>query len=113
MIGTHLDADEGAIYFSRNGQDLGLAFEVPSHLRRQALYPAMCLKNGEVALNFGGPSLRYQPHPGFTPLDQLPGKCKVSGVCLRLQPAHRDCGPSGLLQMWEAWSLFMLAIQGG
>ena len=93
MVGTHLDADAGAIYFSRNGRDLGLAFEVPSHLQRQALYPAMCLKNGEVALNFGGSSLRYQPHPGFTPVDRLPDKCKVSGVCLYLQPAQTG-GPS-------------------
>ena len=93
VVGTHLDADAGAIYFSRNGRDLGLAFEVPSHLQRQALYPAMCLKNGEVALNFGGSSLRYQPHPGFTPVDRLPDKCKVSGVCLNLQPAQTG-GPS-------------------
>ena len=36
MIGTHLDADEGAIYFSKNGQDLGLAFQIPAHLQKQA-----------------------------------------------------------------------------
>lgn len=79
MIGTHLDADEGAIYFSKNGQDLGLAFQIPAHLQKQALYPALCLKNGEVGFNFGASSLRYQPHPGFNPLDKLPQSCLASG----------------------------------
>ena len=103
MIGCALDADEGRIQFSRNGQDLGQAFEVPAHLQRQAVYPALCLKNGEVGLNFGGSQLRFQPPPGYQPLDSLPQQCLVSGETDRaLGNGPRQC--SRLRQGLAAWA---------
>ena len=79
VIGCTLDMDAGTVSFARNGQDLGHAYDVPQHLQRAALYPAVCLKNGEVAFNFGQAPLRYQPPQGATPLQQLPASSLVSG----------------------------------
>lgn len=38
------------IYYTKNGDDLGLAFTIPKNLARSAFYPAICLKNAEVPL---------------------------------------------------------------
>ena len=32
-------------YFPAAGQDLGVAYDIPGHLRKSALYPCLCLKN--------------------------------------------------------------------
>ena len=86
VIGCTLDKDHSTVSFTRNGADLGEAFQVPQHLQRAALYPALCLKNGEVALNFGGAPLRYQPPEMATPLQQLPGESLISGRPCLLAP---------------------------
>lgn len=43
-VGCALDLEAGTVSFSKNGTDLGQAFEVPKHLRGQAFYPAVVLK---------------------------------------------------------------------
>jgi ATP-dependent RNA helicase DDX1 len=75
VVGCSLDCAAGTLAFSRNGAPLGVAYALPAHLRGQALYPAVCLKNAELALNFGapgGPPFAFGPPPGFVGLAAAP-----------------------------------------
>lgn len=56
-----LDCDSGSIAFKKNGQDLGVAFQVSNRLQGAALYPTFCLKNAE--LQVGLPLLFHCLHP--------------------------------------------------
>ena len=56
VIGCYVDCEAGKVGYTRNGADLGVAFEMPAAMKGQALYPAVCLKNAEMALAFGGDS---------------------------------------------------------
>eukprot|EP00899_Mesostigma_viride_P015632 jgi/Mesvir1/2406/Mv22148-RA.1 len=78
VIGCLLNADRGFVAFFKNGVDLGVAFEIPAHLRGQGLYPAICLKNAEVALNFGATPFTFPPPPGFVGLPHAPPHVLVS-----------------------------------
>jgi hypothetical protein len=56
--------------FSKNGRPLGVAFSLPKPVG--ALYPAVCLKNGECFVNFGGSGaapFRFPPSDGFVGVD--------------------------------------------
>ncbi|GLC38638.1 hypothetical protein PLESTB_000455000 [Pleodorina starrii] len=76
VIGCLLDCSAGgSVSFTKNGVPLGEAFKLPPHLQNQVLHPALCLKNAEVGLNFGGaasPPLSHPPPPGFLPLAKAP-----------------------------------------
>ena len=52
VIGCWIDRDAGAIGFVKNGKDLGKAYDIPPKMKDQGLYPAVCLKNAQVAFNF-------------------------------------------------------------
>ncbi|KAG8524782.1 ATP-dependent RNA helicase DDX1, partial [Galemys pyrenaicus] len=67
-IGCYLDIDKGQVKFSKNGKDLGLAFEIPPHLKNQALFPACVLKNAELKFNFGEEEFKFPPKDGFVGL---------------------------------------------
>uniref|UniRef100_A0AAQ5YT15 ATP-dependent RNA helicase n=1 Tax=Amphiprion ocellaris TaxID=80972 RepID=A0AAQ5YT15_AMPOC len=69
-IGCYLDMDKGQIYFSKNGNDLGLAFDVPQNLKNQAFFASCVLKNAELKFNFGGEDFKHPPKTGFIALDQ-------------------------------------------
>ncbi|XP_023384316.1 ATP-dependent RNA helicase DDX1 isoform X2 [Pteropus vampyrus] len=71
-IGCYLDIDKGHIKFSKNGKDLGLAFEIPSHIKNQALFPACVLKNAELKFNFGEEEFKFPPKDGFVALSKAP-----------------------------------------
>ena len=53
VIGCWIDRDAGAIGFTKNGMDLGKAFDIPVSLGLQPLFPAVSLKNAQVSFNFG------------------------------------------------------------
>jgi ATP-dependent RNA helicase DDX1 len=72
VVGAALDADVGEVAFSLNGAPLGAAFALPAHLRGSALFPALCLKNAEAALNFGGAPFAHAPPAGFSALAAAP-----------------------------------------
>ena len=70
VVGCLLDCDEGTIAFTKNGADLGgVAFRVPKNLAGRALFPAVCLKNAECRLRFGGETdgkgFAHAPPPGY------------------------------------------------
>ena len=54
VVGCALDCDARVISFTKNGKSLGNAFDIPENLAGQALFPAVCLKNAECHINFGG-----------------------------------------------------------
>jgi ATP-dependent RNA helicase DDX1 len=61
VIGCMIDRTEHKISFSKNGKDLGVAFEIPQELYARALFPAVVLKNAEMKFNFGGTALKHKP----------------------------------------------------
>lgn len=77
IIGCYLDMDEGTIYFSKNGKDLGHAFDIPAFLRKQPMYAACVLKNSEIEMNFGKDGFKHQPTGGYQPLCSAPNDKKV------------------------------------
>ncbi|KAF3849774.1 hypothetical protein F7725_019493 [Dissostichus mawsoni] len=89
-IGCYLDVDKGQMSFSKNGNDLGVAFEIPQQLRSQPFFASCVLKNAELKFNFGGEDFKNAPKSGFVAMDQAPeghavkstqaGSAKVSQV---------------------------------
>ncbi|KAL0042243.1 hypothetical protein WJX77_007018 [Trebouxia sp. C0004] len=79
VIGCLLDWDTNTISFSKNGGDLGPAFQIPGQVQRKALFPAICLKNAELVVNFGEQKLQYGPPKGFTGLATAPPEWISSG----------------------------------
>ncbi|CAG9464204.1 unnamed protein product [Pedinophyceae sp. YPF-701] len=86
-IGCLLDCDSGTVSFSKNGTDLGVAFEIPGHLKGQTFYPAVCLKNAEIGFNFGATQLRSQPPAGYVALASAPAATLVAGSAVEAAPA--------------------------
>lgn len=74
-----LDCDSGSIAFSKNGEDLGPAFQIPGKLQGSTLYPAICLKNAELVVNFGEDGFKYGPPKGFVGLAKAPQEWVQSG----------------------------------
>ncbi|GMH45072.1 hypothetical protein BSKO_13029 [Bryopsis sp. KO-2023] len=72
VIGCILDIPGSTISFSKNGQALGPAFHIPQGLQGQAIYPAICLKNAEMSLNFGGDAFLFGPPQGFVGFSKAP-----------------------------------------
>lgn len=63
-----LDPAAGAISFAKNGADLGKAFAPRASIRAAGLFPAICLKNATVSLNFGAAPPTYPLPPRSTML---------------------------------------------
>ncbi|KAL0967124.1 hypothetical protein UPYG_G00248070 [Umbra pygmaea] len=103
-VGCYLDLDKGHLSFSKNGTDLGLAFEVPAHLKNQPFFASCVLKNAELKFNFGGEDFKNPPKMGFIALDQAPdghavkssqtGSAKVSDVKVSSGPKALIIEPS-------------------
>ncbi|EPQ02497.1 ATP-dependent RNA helicase DDX1 [Myotis brandtii] len=93
-IGCYLHIDKGHVKFSKNGKDLGLAFEIPPHMKNQALFPACVLKNAELKFNFGEEEFKFPPKDGFVGPDKKGHQ--FSCVCL-----HGDRKPHDRKQNLE------------
>lgn len=75
VIGCYLDLSKGEIRFSKNGQDLGVAFTLSAQQKSQAYYPAVVLKNAEMSFNFGAQPFKYPPPNDYIPLASAPKEC--------------------------------------
>ncbi|CAI9552857.1 unnamed protein product [Staurois parvus] len=71
-IGCYLDIDSSRVKFSKNGKDLGHAFDLPAHLKNQACFAACVLKNAELKFNFGEEEFKFPPKDGFVALCKAP-----------------------------------------
>lgn len=61
VIGCFLDLIKGEIKFTKNGVDLGVAFTLNAQQKSQTYYPAVVLKNAEMAFNFGAQPFKHPP----------------------------------------------------
>lgn len=48
VLGCYIDLDNYLIKYTKNGKDLGVAFEIPKPLHGHAFYPAANVKNAEL-----------------------------------------------------------------
>ncbi|KAE8605134.1 hypothetical protein XENTR_v10014981 [Xenopus tropicalis] len=71
-IGCYIDIDNGTVKYSKNGKDLGLAFQIPAHLKNQAVFASCVLKNAELKFNFGEEDFKFPPKDGFVALSKAP-----------------------------------------
>ncbi|XP_039604866.1 ATP-dependent RNA helicase DDX1 [Polypterus senegalus] len=100
-IGCFLDSDKGHVKFSKNGKDLGLAFEIPQHLKNQAFFAACVLKNAELKFNFGGEDFKHPPKDGYVALDKAADahvvKSKQTGSAQVSQAKNLPNAPKALI----------------
>nr|XP_054485188.1 ATP-dependent RNA helicase DDX1 isoform X4 [Agelaius phoeniceus] len=100
-IGCYLDTEKGQIKFSKNGKDLGLAFEIPPHIRNQALFAACVLKNAELKFNFGEEDFKFPPKDGYVGLCKAPEgsvvKSQHSGNAQVVQAQNLPNAPKALI----------------
>ncbi|RNA32088.1 ATP-dependent RNA helicase Ddx1 [Brachionus plicatilis] len=61
VVGCYLDLDQMKIKWSKNGQDLGNAYDIPAVLKKQVFFPSVCMKNAEIKFNFGETAFDYEP----------------------------------------------------
>ena len=48
-----MESDPKTVAFTKNGEDMGVAFEFTDELSNQALFPHVLIKNAEFVVNFG------------------------------------------------------------
>lgn len=48
-----LNLNNGEIRYTKNGEDLGVAFKLDQSRRADCYFPAVVLKNAEMSFNFG------------------------------------------------------------
>lgn len=70
IITCIIDFDRSEILFLKNGQNLGVAFEVDSRSRNQTFYPSVALKNAEISFNFGDKPFKYSPPQNAVPCNK-------------------------------------------
>ncbi|RWS06321.1 ATP-dependent RNA helicase Ddx1-like protein [Dinothrombium tinctorium] len=67
VIGNMLDLDNGLISWSKNGQDLGVAYQLHPQQCNQVFFPTVCTKNAMVSVKFSkGSDDKYKVPPKFT-----------------------------------------------
>lgn len=60
VITCLLDLTRNEISFCKNGNSLGLAFQIPSNLKNETFYPSVVLKNAEMSFNFGATDVKHK-----------------------------------------------------
>jgi ATP-dependent RNA helicase DDX1 len=100
VIGCYLDlpaegAGDASLSFSKNGQSLGIAFNLPAALlaANPGVFPAVVLKNAEMAFNFGTDKSKpfKFPRAGYIPIAQVPEGQRTSPAT----PEMATSAPSG------------------
>ncbi|XP_077982085.1 ATP-dependent RNA helicase DDX1-like [Glandiceps talaboti] len=78
VMGCYLDLDNATIKYSKNGKDLGHAFDIPGHIKSSLFLAAVVLKNAEMKFNFGDTKFKFPPQGGYTALSEAPPGCMVN-----------------------------------
>ena len=80
VIGCYLDLDNKEIAYTKNGQDLGLAFNIPKSQSGQTFFPAVVLK-----VNMFEISAKYERAPLSISIDERNSNfanCSIFPFCL-------------------------------
>ena len=80
VIGCLLDLQNSEISFTKNGQNLGVAFKIDNSLKRNTFYPAVVLKNAEILFNFGDSDFKFPLPDGYQAV------CKASIDNIKINP---------------------------
>jgi ATP-dependent RNA helicase DDX1 len=80
VIGCMLDLQNLEISFTKNGKNFGVAFRIPNHLKNEAFYPSVVLKNAEMLFNFGETNFKHPIPEGFI------GACKAEKGSVKTNP---------------------------
>lgn len=75
VIGCYLDLDKGEIRYTKNGVDLGKAFDLNAQQKSQTYFPAVVLKNSEMSFNFGAQPFKYPPANNYIAVSTAPKDC--------------------------------------
>ena len=102
-MGCALDCDARTVSYTKNGKHLGVAFQIPDNLAGQALFPAVCLKNAECHVNFGGggggggggaSSFKFPPPAGYAGVAAAsPGQFRAGGRGRLCSYSHHHHSP--------------------
>lgn len=92
VIGCFLDLARGEIKFSKNGVDLGVAFTLNAQQKSQTYYPAVVLKNAEMAFNFGAQPFKHSPPNDYVAVSSAP---KESVKCNSVSSNQNQSNESG------------------
>lgn len=93
VIGCLLDLTSGEIRFSKNGVDCGQAFSLNAQQKSLTFFPAVVLKNAEMAFNFGALPFKHPP-AGYVAVSAAPKESirdnNVSGTSVgdNLKPSN-------------------------
>ena len=85
VVGCLLDLTANTVSYTLNGKDLGVAFQLPEHCRggKQALYPALTLKDASASVNFGASPFWAGPPAGFIGIGCAPAAAFVTAGAMR------------------------------
>ncbi|XP_047511934.1 ATP-dependent RNA helicase Ddx1 [Pieris napi] len=72
VIGCMLNLNNGEIRYTKNGEDLGVAFKLDQSRRADCYFPAVVLKNAEMTFNFGATPFKQPLPKDYTPISQAP-----------------------------------------
>ncbi|XP_064486490.1 ATP-dependent RNA helicase DDX1-like [Ornithodoros turicata] len=80
VIGCYLDLDNNIVKYSKNGVDLGDAFQIAQNLRRCPFFPAVVLKNAEMSFNFGASPFKHPPPGDYIAVCETPKECMLDST---------------------------------
>ncbi|XP_005093572.1 ATP-dependent RNA helicase DDX1 [Aplysia californica] len=94
VIGCYLDLDKREIRWSKNGIDLGKAYDIPGHLSNEPFYPAVVLKNAEMRFSFGKTEFKFPPQGGYIAVCQASGDCCLDSKIVGQSTANAAPAPN-------------------
>ncbi|XP_011173461.1 ATP-dependent RNA helicase Ddx1 [Solenopsis invicta] len=92
VIGCFLDLAKGEIKFTKNGVDLGVAFTLNAQQKSQTYYPAVVLKNAEMAFNFGAQPFKHPPPNDYVAVSSVPKESVKCNTVNSNQSASSESG---------------------
>jgi len=90
VIGMLLDRDAQTVAYTKNGNHLGIAYNIPPQLHHTPLKPGVCGKKFQVRCVFD--ALSY-PVAGYTPLAQIDPSHTTEGLAMGMDTAGKGARP--------------------